>query len=339
MSASGNVTGPQGQVLGEENLGEQFFPKALSNAAARLVDSIKINSVSEKVRRGRPVVMKRRNGYSEQLAELTNLYFRVAGIPIRFWAKIEQWQRWEVNCFNMLNSDRFHARKSGANAVWADKVPGKSLWDHLAGGTLTREMMQAAGHELRRAHQFRSDEFRGPWSHGDAGTNNFIYDEQTGRARLIDFEIVHKKSLATKSRHADDLLVFLLDLIAVAPNPQWLTLALAFLNAYENATVIAELQHELAVPTGLAWIWWGVRTSFANPAKVRRRLHKLRDLATHLERYRGFAVRRARHRRRASISCHAISPGIPKINSRTRAIKERAKAASPGIPRRLPTST
>ena len=339
MSALGKVTGARGQVRSEENLAERLFPKALSNAAARLVDSIKINSVSEKVRRGRRIVIKRRNGYSERLAELTNLYFRVAGIPIRFWAKIERWQRWEVNCFNMLNGDRFHARRSGANAVWADKIPGENLWDHLTRGTLTRQMVEAAATELRRAHSFRSEEFVGPWSHGDAGMNNVIYNHRTGRARLIDFEIVHKKSLPAKARHADDLLVFLLDLIAVAPNPQWFSLALSFLNAYGNTAVIAELEDELALPSGIAWIWWGVRTSFANPTKVKRRLEKLRDLIANLENYRALVARRARHRRRASISCHEISPGIPKINSRTRAIKERAKAASPGIPSRLPTRT
>jgi hypothetical protein len=339
MSASGNVTGPRGQVPGEENLAERLLPKALSNAAARLVDSIKINAVSEKVRRGRRVVIKRRNGYSEQLAELTNLYFRVAGIPIRFWAKIEQWQRWEVNCFNMLNGDRFHAHKSGANAVWADKIPGESLWDHLTRGTLTRQMVEAAATELRRAHNFRSDEFGGAWSHGDAGMNNVLYNHRTGRARLIDFEIVHRKSLPAKSRHADDLLVFLLDLISVAPNPQWFSLALSFLNAYGNTTVIAELEDELALPSGMAWIWWGVRTSFANPAKVKRRLEKIRGVIADLDYYRAFAARRARHRRRASITCHAIRPGIPKTSSRTRAIKESAKAASPGMPSKLPTST
>ena len=166
-----------------------------------------------------------------------------------------------------------------------------------------------------------------------------IYDEKTGRARLIDFEIVHDKSLSAKSRQADDLLVFLLDLIAVAPNPQWLTLALSFLNAYGNTAVICELEDELALPNGMAWIWWGVRTSFANPAKVKRRLEKIRDLIANLEFYRAFAARRARKRRRASISCQPIKPGIPKINSRTRAIRESAKAASPGIPSRLPITT
>jgi hypothetical protein len=44
-------------------------------------------------------VIKRRNIYSEQLADLANLYFRMSGIPIRFWSKAEEWQRWEVKCF------------------------------------------------------------------------------------------------------------------------------------------------------------------------------------------------------------------------------------------------
>jgi len=311
------------------SLAEQLtnhIPQALSNAAARFVDSLKINSVSEKVRHRRRVVIKRRNGYSEQLAELSNLYFRMAGIPIRFWAKVEDWRRWEVECFKMLNGDRFRAWASGDKTVCADKLPGKSLWEHLEQRRLSREMVEAAGHEFRRAHQLRSHEFRGPWSHGDAGANNVIYDEKTGRARLIDFEIVHDKSLPARSRQADDLLVFLLDLIAVAPNPQWLTLALSFLNAYGNTAVICELEDELALPNGMAWIWWGVRTSFANPAKVKRRLEKIREVIANLEFYRAFAARRARHRRRASISCQQITPGMPRASSRTRAIKESVTA-------------
>jgi hypothetical protein len=314
-------------------------PKAVRNAADRLVDSLKINSVSEQMRRGRRLIYKRRTVYSEPLAELANVYFRMAGIPIRFCAKTEDWRRWEVNSFNMLNGDQFHARAAGANAICADKLPGRSLGDHLKEGTLTQQMMEAAGHELRRAHQLWSDEFRGPWSHGDAGTYNVLYDEKKGRARLIDFEILHEKSLATKSRHADDLLVFLLDLLALAPNRQWLPLVLAFLNAYDNAPVIAQLKNQLAVPTGMAWIWWGVRTSFANPAKVKRRLQKIAGVVADLEYHRAFAAERVRKTRRASITCQATRPGIPRINSRTRAIKESAKAASPGIPSKLPTTT
>lgn len=303
------------------SLAEQLMPQAVAKAAARLVDSLKINSVAEKAGRGHRLIVKQRNAYGQQLAELANLYFRIAAIPIRFWAKTEDWRRWEVDCFNMLNGDRFRAWARDEKTVCADKLPGKSLWEHLQQGTINRQMMEAAGHEFRRAHKFWSDWFRGSWSHGDAGTNNVIYNENTGEARLIDFEIIHDRALSAKSRQADDLLVFMADVIAVAPNPQWLALILSFLNAYGNAAVISELEDELTVPNGLAWIWWGVRTSFANPAKVRRRLEKLRDLIANLELYRAFAAKRARQRRRASITCQQITPGMPSASSRTRAIK------------------
>jgi len=339
MSVSMDFRNSQQHRFGEERSASRLIPKAVSNAAARFVDSLKINSVSERTRRRRPLVIKRRLVYGEGLAELANVYFRMAAIPIRFWAKTEDWRQWEVKSFNMLNGDRFRARALGANTVCEDRLPGRSLWHHLNEGTLTREMMEAAGRELRRAHQLWTDEFCDLWSHGDAGMNNVIYDQKTGRARLIDFEIVHQKSLDPKSRHADDVLVFVLDLLAVAPKPQWLALALAFLNAYDNAPVLAQLEKELAVPTGMAWIWWGVRTSFASPVKVKRRLHKIAGVVAGLEDYRAFAAERARKTRRASITCQATRPGMPRINSRTRAIKESAKAASPGIPSKLPTTT
>src|SRR6266478_4794403 len=273
---------------------ERFIPDGLSHAATTFVDSLKINSISEKTRRGRRVVIKRRNGHSEQLADLANLYFRMSNIPIRFWSKIEDWKRWETECFQMLNGDRFRVYASGAKTVCVDKLPGESLWEHLNRGTLTRRMLEATAHEFRRAHRFWSGEFGGPWSHGDATTTNVIYNQRTGRARLIDFEIVHQKSLPANSRHADDLLVFLLDLVAVAPNAQWLSLALWFLNAYENPAVIAKLEDQLTLPNGIAWIWWGVRTSFANPARVKRRLKKIAGVIADLEYYRAFVARRAR---------------------------------------------
>ncbi len=319
------------------SLAELPIPQALTDAAATFVDSLKISSTSEKVRRGRRVVIKRRNIYGEQLADLANLYFRLSGIPIRFWSNTKDWKRWEVECFKMLNGDRFRVFASGAKTVCFDKLPGKSLWEHMNDGTLTRQMLEAAGREFGRAHQFWTDEFGGPWSHGDASMANVIYNEKTGRARLIDFEIVHEKSLPAKSRHADDLLVFLLDILAIVPTRQWLPFALYFLNAYGNQSVIAALEDQLALPNGMAWIWWGVRTSFANQAKVKRRLAKLRDVIANLGLYRAIAAKRARKRRRASISCQQMSPGMPRASSRTLAISDRAKAASPGTPRRLPT--
>jgi hypothetical protein len=314
------------------------MPEALSNAAARFVDSLKINSVSEAVRRGRPVVIKRRHVYGEQLTELANLYFRIADLPIRFWTKAEDWQRWEAECFKLLNGDRFRASRLRNNAICIDRLPGESLWEHLNRRTLNRRMVEEAGFEFRRAHQFWSKRFRGPWSHGDAGMANVIYDAKSNRARLIDFEIVHDKALPAISRHADDLLIFVLDLIATAPGRQWLPLTLAFLNAYDNAPVIAQLSRQLAPPSGVAWIWWGVRTSFANPAKIKQRMAKLKDLTSHLAHYRAVVAARVRQRRRTSITCHAMSAGMPRPISRARQTRERAKAPSPEMPSKLPTT-
>jgi hypothetical protein len=320
------------------SLAERLIPQALTNAAVTFVDSLKINSISEKARRGRRVVIKKRNGHSEQLADLANLYFRMSNIPIRFWSKIEDWKRWETECFQMLNGDRFRVYPSGAKTVCVDKLPGESLWEHLNRGTLTRQMLEAAAHEFRRAHQFWSGEFGGPWSHGDATTTNVIYSQRTGRARLIDFEIIHQKSLPANSRHADDLLVFLLDLVGIVASQQWLPFALRFLDAYENLDVIAELKNQLALPSGMAWIWWGVRTNFTNPAKVKQRLEKLRGVITDLRHYRTVAAERARQRRRASINCQEMRPGMPRPISRARATRARAKAPSPGMPSKLPTT-
>jgi hypothetical protein len=255
---------------------DSFIPDGLSDAATAVIESLKINSISEKSRRGRKIVVKRRNSHSQQLAEMANLYFRWADIPIRFWSRLEDWRRWEVDCFQMLNGDRFRAYVSDAQTVCADKLPGQSIWDHMQKRTLTRPMLAASANEFRRAHQFWSKEFDGPWSHGDASAPNVIYNERSQRARLIDFEVIHVKSLPATTRQADDLLVFLLDMVGLVSSRQWLPFALYFVKTYGKPEVIAELKKQLVIPNGLARIWWGVRTNFIAPAKAQRRLAQLR---------------------------------------------------------------
>src|SRR5438874_13811779 len=199
-------------------------------------------------------------------------------------------------------------------------------------------MLKAAGNEYRRAHQFESKELGCSWSHGDASMTNVIYDEKTKQARLIDFEIRHEKSLPAPSRQADDLLVFLLDMVGRIPTRKWLPFAICFLRAYKNSTVIRELKKRLVVPSGLALIWWNVRTNFTGTAKVNRRFQALRRAIGKLELHRSLAIDSARKRRRPSMSCQRTRPGTPTIKSRKRASKDMAKAVSPGMPRRLPTT-
>jgi len=224
---------------------ERFIPDGLSHAATAFVESLKINSISEKLARGRPVVVKRRNIYGERAADLINFYFRLADIPIRFLSNVRDWRRWEAGCFQMLNGDRFRASVIDKQTVRLDKLPGQSLWDHMKQGTLAQRMLEAAGREYRHAHQFWRDEVGAPWSHADASTTNVIYDDKTNRARLIDFEIVHEKSWPATARHANDLLVFLVDMVETVPARQWLPFAISFLKTYADREVITELKGSL----------------------------------------------------------------------------------------------
>jgi hypothetical protein len=106
--------------------------------------------------------------------------------------------------------------------------------------------------------------------------DNVVYNQKTNRARLIDFEIVHGKSLPAVARHADDLRVFLLDMLETVPARQWLPFAISFLKAYGDREVMTEPRKQLVVPSGLALIWWSVRTNFVKSARVKRRLKELR---------------------------------------------------------------
>jgi hypothetical protein len=315
-----------------------FVPEGLSHAATSFVESLKINSITEKVRRDRRVVIKRRNVYGERAADLINFYFRAAGLPIRYLSDVREWRRWEARCFQMFNGDRFRATITDNRTVTLDKLPGDNLWEHMNRGTLTLRMLKAAGSEYRRAHHFKTKELGNGWSHGDASMTNVIYDEKGHRARLIDFELRHDKSLPAIARHADDLLVFLLDLVGRVPNRQWLPFAICFLRAYNDAAVMRELKKRLVVPTGLALIWWNVRTNFTASTIVKRRFQALRRAIGKLELHRSTAIDSARKRRRPSISCQRTRAGMPTIKSRKRASKDMAKAVSPGMPRRLPTT-
>ena len=317
---------------------ERFVPDGFSHAATSFVESLKINSTWEKQWRNRRVVIKRRNIYGERAADLINFYFRLAGLPIRFLRDVQKWRRWEVNCFQMLNGDRFRASVADKRTVSLDKLPGQSLWDHMKQGTLNKRMLEAAAREFRRAHLHWSNEFGAPWSHADASMTNVMYSEKGGRARLIDFEMVHEKSLPAVARHADDLRVFLLDMVEMLPSRQWLPFAICFLKAYGDREVMAELRKQLTVPSGLALIWWNVRTNFVKSATAERRLKALRNAIAKLELYRLEPPRaRVRHRRRPSTNCQVMSAGIPRPISRARATKASAKAPSPEIPSKLPT--
>jgi len=249
--------------------------RILSGAGA-IVDRIKINTIYREMREGRPLWIKCRRWGATPIMTCANGFFRLAGNPVRALEQPEAWQRWEVDCFLSLHGDCFRAFADGDRRVAADEVPGVNLTIPLDGGTITPPMVAAAAHELRRAHSQYCADFGGFWSHGDPHVGNFIYDESTGRARLIDFEVMHHPAMPAEERHADDLLVFIQDMVGRISGDLWMPSATAFLKAYGDQRIIDHLRSRLVIPHGMARLWWAVRTTFMAPKELERRIAELR---------------------------------------------------------------
>jgi hypothetical protein len=217
---------------------------------------------------------KRRNAFGKRILPAANWFFRTCHVPVSFRCDPQDWQEWEIRCFRMLNP-QYLAYSLDAHTVCEEALPGESLWVHLRRGTLQLRMIQAAGKEYRRAHSLWNDVYGGRWSHGDGATRNTLYDETTGRARLIDFELLHDPKLPSHMRQADDLMAFLLDLAAFTSRRRWRKYALAFLAAHGDPEVIQAVRRRLEVPRGTALVWWKIRTHFVATGKIARRLEKL----------------------------------------------------------------
>lgn len=236
--------------------------EALREAIGVAIDSIKINSVTRQICGARTIWIKRRKPASELIAASANLFFRLARAPIHVWVDPQKWQSWEIACFRLLYDRDFRVFGEGSRALCTDKVPGTSLLEHLNRGTLTRPILEAAAKEFRRVHELWCEEFGDLWSHGDPHLDNVLYEKTAHRARLIDFEVAHQKSLPAIARHADDLLVFLQDMSGRVSARQWLPFALCFLKTYDRPKVVTELRKRLIVPRGLPGLWWKLRTHY-----------------------------------------------------------------------------
>jgi len=251
-------------------------PQMWCKHAGSAIDAIRINSISREVRDGRALLVKRRRIASAALTHTANVFFRAARHPVFVWTDAREWQRWEVNSFNLLHANQYCAFPAGSRTVCADIMPGVSLAEHYVNGTFQSAMLEAAGIELRRAHQLYSAFFGGPWSHGDPNLANFLYSAHDRHARLIDFEVVHQQNLPTMTRHIEDILSFLQDLMGCAPRGTWLDSALLFLDAYGcDQAFRRALRERLSLPGGIPRVWWWIRTNYVPLKSVRRRLGRL----------------------------------------------------------------
>lgn len=220
-------------------------------------------------------VKRRRFGMGVVIAA-GNVFLRLSHSRIRMFASPARWQAWELASFRLLHPGRV-AEPRGPGAVALEALPGERLDLLAARGGLTPEVAGAAARELLRAHALVLPGTVGPWSHGDAHLKNLLYDAAGERAWLIDFETPHERGLTPEERHADDLLVFLLDLGGHVPEGQAEPLARAFLRAYARVDVLRALLGRLRPPRGLERALWMTRSRHLPEARLRRWLERLRE--------------------------------------------------------------
>ena len=242
---------------------------------ASSIESIKINAISLEKRGNHLMWIKRRQLGSGVIAVFANLFFFLARARIHLWISLKKWQAWEVACFQLLYGPILDVFAEGRRTICIEPVPGKSLREWVVESTFAIPALQAAGRELRRAHALWCDELADYWSHGDPHLENLIYDPESGQARLIDFELIHDKSLSAIKRHADDLLVVLQDLMSCVSREQWVPFAIALIEAYSEPLVLEEVRRRLVVPRGWSAIWWKLRTDYVKRSLMVERIETL----------------------------------------------------------------
>src|SRR5262245_14977810 len=246
---------------------------------ARLLSRVRVNRVERFDDGGVSVIIKRRRWYGSVVIWFGNQFLALAhsGVQMFVWAR--EWVAWEQHCVGLLYADFPQTVAGPGPSVRVPEMPGTSLRRLLEQGDLCPAALVAAARELRRAHCTHCSFFGASWSHGDLHLDNVLYDGET--AFLIDFDTRHVLGIDETRRHADDLKVPLLELIAAAGD-QWRELATAFMNEYGEAHVLSELAGQLAVPRSFAKILWYTRTDCRPDCEITPRLQILRETIRHL---------------------------------------------------------
>ena len=249
----------------------------LQRIVAWLMNRVRVNRIQRTILDGLPVVLKRRRFGGGMVIRFGNRFLSLAGSGIRMFVRARDWMAWEAHCSQLLYPDRPVVTFGPGNTVRLPEVSGISLRQILHRHQTDPRAFVAAARELRRVHQIPCRVYRAAWSHGDLHLDNILYDSATDRATLIDFDTRHELGLRRIQRHADDLKVMLLELIAMA-DERWIQSATTLIREYGDAVVLEELLRQLVVPHGIAKILWFTRTSGCATRQMDQRLQSLREI-------------------------------------------------------------
>src|SRR5438093_994554 len=89
------------------------------------IEAIRINEVLRVECGGREFVVKRRRRGAGAVVRIANGFFRLARCASRVIVEVEEWKRWEIACFQLLNGDRFTAFDGEERSVFAERMPGQ----------------------------------------------------------------------------------------------------------------------------------------------------------------------------------------------------------------------
>lgn len=249
----------------------------MSGLISRLISLVRVNEVAMLGLDGQTFwLKKRRRGY-RFIIKVGNIFLTWSRSNIIMFAHPQHWQDWELHSYRLLYGNYFVAQANGNRAILLEEIPGQSLRQYLSEDLLTPAIIQAAAHEFRHVHQLICPRLQIPWSHGDPHLGNVLYDYHSNRAWLIDFETRHNLTLRAADRYADDLLVFLLDLLGHDQSENWLPLSLHFLKAYNQPELWPILRQRLVKPRGLELILWKARTEHLATGRLYHRVDTLRD--------------------------------------------------------------
>lgn len=257
---------------------------------AHLMNHVRVNSIQPQIRSGLPVYVKKRRFAGSFVIWCGNTFLSLANSGLQMFVQANQWTQWELHCAQLLYPDRAAPIVHPSGTLVMPEVRGVSLRAMLHAEKLEPKVAQAAAREIRRAHQIQCSVYCGKWSHGDLHLDNILYDAEKNQATLIDFDTRHNVGLDEIKRHADDLKVFLLELVSKSP-PKWKEIASYFLQEYEDIEVLRELSRQLVVPRGIARILWYTRTSNCPISLIEPRLQCLNEIVHQV----GSLARTAQH--------------------------------------------
>ncbi len=190
----------------------------------------------------RDVVRKTRRLDAGVTIAAGNVFFALAGASFRMFVRTEAWAARERAAFRALHG--VEVAGEGRTLVFP-RLPGVDL----ATRAPDARALVAVGRCLREAHA------RDGFTHGDAHLGNYLYDENEGRCRLIDFDAEHVASLSGDARRDDDVAVLVLDLIGRRGVDEATRLCAAFFEGYQpDARCVDAVCESLEVPSGLAGV-------------------------------------------------------------------------------------